>query len=331
MSELNATTQLVGAALTQIYQYQVFEGREIMRRFFVANSRDVEVRQARNRMLNQGVPEECLIADLWDCQPERVMGDGNRTMELAIAQQLMQYRNLYDPEPQREILRDVTLAITRDPARAKNLVPDQPQVSDSVMAAQYSAAALMLGLPMPVKSGINHQEYIEALLADMAILMKNIGARDNMGTPAELKGLQGIAQNIAQHIQLLSQDEAEGELVRKYGEQLGQLINALKGFAQRLSEKMQSQNGDGNELDPEVMAKIQAMLIQAKAKAENARESHAQKTAQRQVQFEQETQQRQAADALDLQKKATENALDLAVTREKAKHESEKPEPAVGK
>lgn len=316
MSEINATTSLVSAGLQQSYAYQVFEYREIFRRFMMKDSRDPEVRQFQAAVLQKGVPENLLCADYWEVEPERVIGAGNKTLELAIAQQLMEYRHLYDPEPQRLILRDVTTSLTDDPARAEMLVPDQPQISDSTHDAQLAMASLMMGLPVAVKSGINHIEYIEALLADMALVIKMTQQTTNMGTPKEVIGLKNTANHITQHIQLLAQDPEQKARVKQYGDQLGKMMNLVKGFEQRIAEKMQkSQQQNGG--DPEAMAKIQSQLMISQAKAENTRDAHAQRTAQRQLQFEMEQQrkaqefqqkQQQDAEQFRLELKATEAA-----------------------
>src|SRR5512139_2331294 len=106
MAELNAVTSLVSAALNQAYQYEVFEDMEMFRRFCKKNSKNPDVRIFRANCLRQGVPEKILIPEAWEIEHERVMGGGNKTMEMTIAQWLMEQRAAFDPEPQRKILRD---------------------------------------------------------------------------------------------------------------------------------------------------------------------------------------------------------------------------------
>ena len=132
MAEVQAAQALISAGLQQAYRYQESEDREIFRRFLRPNSLDHDVRVARAKMLKAGIPEKYLIPEAWEINHVQVLGAGNKTMEMAIAEQLMQFRPMYDPEPQREILRSVTLAITDSPELAQRLVPEQPQVSDSI-------------------------------------------------------------------------------------------------------------------------------------------------------------------------------------------------------
>lgn len=319
MAESTAATSLVSAALLQAYRYQIFEYNEIVRRFMRKNSTNPDVNSFRAACLSQDVPMSMLVADAWEVEPERVMGAGNKTLELAIAQQLMEYRNLYDPEPQRAILKDVTLAITDDPARAELLVPDKPvTVTDSVHDAQLAAGTLMQGLPVAVKTGMNHIDYVEALMTSMALIVAKVMKSGGVGTMDQINGLQNMAQHIAAHISIIAQDKNEKERVKEYGDQLGKLMNEVKAMAQRLVEKMKAQAGqNGGGVDPKDMAKVQAMQIQAQAKAANTRESHAQRTAQRQLQFEQQMRQDAERHQLDMVKEGQKLAMEERKNRMK--------------
>lgn len=311
MAETNAMTSMVSAALLQAYQYQTFEYREIFRRFCIPNSSDPDVREFRARCLKRGVPDKMLVPEAWDLEPDRIMGAGNKTLEMAIAQQLMEYRNLYDPDSQRKILHDVTLAITDDPSRAEMLVPDEPhKVTDSVHDAQLAAGTLMTGLPVSVKTGINHVEYVETLLADMGILIQQIGA---VGTPEKITGLQNMAKHIADHIQIIAQDPKEKARVKRYGDMLGKMMNLVKAMAQRMQQAQQA-NGNGG-LDPKDAAKIAATNATAQAKIQNMRESHSQRTAQKRITFEQQIQLDQERHAVELRKEAREEAHNVLMNR----------------
>lgn len=307
--ELASMTTLVSASLTQAYQYQNFENYEIVRRFMRDNSTNPDVRAARASILKQGVPEKLLCAEAWECEPERVMSP-SKAMEMAIADWLMQHRDKYDPEAQREILRDVTLAVTDDPAKADRLVPEQPHISDSIHDAQLTFGSLMqLGI-VSVRPGLNELEYIPAMLASMAAVVQQIEQAGGMTDPKTLAGLNNVAQNVGQHIQILAQDESSKQMVKQFADQLGQIGNLLKGYAQRLQEQAQKQNGNG--VDPEAKAKVDAMMIQAQVKAENARTSHAEKTAQRRISFEQKTAQEEQKHAMELQKDSQLTAAEIA-------------------
>jgi hypothetical protein len=286
-AELNATTALISAALLQAYQYQTFEYHEIFRRFCVKNSRDVDVRTFRLNCLKAGVPEKMLVPEAWELEPERVMGSGNKTMEMAIAQQLMEWRPLYDPQSQQEILRISTLATTDDPGLTKLLVPDtKDKLTDSKQNAMMAMGTLMLGLPVKFGQSDNRIEVTEVLLAELAMIVGRIQKTTGMATAEQLVGFQTVVQTIEEQIQIISQDDTQAERARKYSEALSKLMNLIKAFAQRLQQQMKAAAANGaNGQDPEAAAKVQATMMQAKVKAENASTSHAQKTAQRQVQW----------------------------------------------
>lgn len=325
MGEANKVTQLVSSALNQAYLYQAVEYREILRRFMRKHSKDPDVQRFQAACLRKGIPEKLLYnPDAWDLTPERVMGAGNKTLEMAIADRLMAARNLFDPEPQRKILRDFVLAITSDPGRAESLVPQQPQISNSVHDAQLAAGSLMLGLPVSSKSGINQIEYIEALLGSMAIAVQKIGARGQTADVDELLGLQNMSDHIQEHIAQLAQDPNEKQRVKVYGDQLGKLMNMVKRFAQMLAEEQQAQNAQGNGQNAETMAKIQNDRLLAEAKAKNTRESHAQRTAQRQIQFQMKSQQDQQKAAQDLQFQSARSQIDLTAQARRNELELEK-------
>jgi hypothetical protein len=77
--------------------------------------------------------------------------------------------------------------------------------------------------------------------------------------------------------------------------------------------KAAAANG-ANGQDPEAAAKVQATMMQAKVKAENASTSHAQKTAQRQVQWEAEEKRKQQQHDFDLAAQAKTVEADIAAT-----------------
>jgi hypothetical protein len=317
-AELNATTALISSALLQAYQYQSFEYEEIFRRFCIPNSRDPDVRQFRLNCLKQGVPEKMLVPEAWELEPERVMGSGNKTLEMAISQQLMEWRPLYDPASQREILRLVTLSTTDDPGLTQILVPEEPdKLTNSKQKAMVAMGTLMLGLPVKFGATDNRIEVTETLLGEMAALVSRIQKTGGMAKPEQLLGLQTVGQTIAEQLQILSQDKTLAGRVRKYGDDLGKVMNLVKAFEQRLQQAMKAAqaNGAGNGgPDPKDVAKAKAIETQAAIKAKNASESHAQRTAQRQVQWEAEEKRKQEEHDLNIRKGIQQHKADLVAT-----------------
>lgn len=313
MAQVNSAMAMVGTMLTQAYRYQGYQYREIVRRFCVKNSADADVRKFRACVLRRGVPEKVLDATLWNIEAEKVMGGGNKTLQLAMADSLLQMRPLLDPESQRIVDRIAIAARTDNSDLADRLVPEVKTVSDSAHDAANSFATLMLGAPVPLKTGVNHVDAVEVLLADMAAVIQRIEGTGGMATPQELAGLQNVAQHIGQHLQILAQDKNTKQAVRQYGDELGQLMNLVKGYGQRLAEQQQAQAQQGNGgLDPKDAAKIQGQMLMAKVKADNAAKSHASRTAQKQLSWEREEMRKEQQHALDMRRQMHQTRVDTA-------------------
>src|SRR5262249_45524190 len=137
-------------------------------------------------------------------------------------------------------------------------------------------------------------------------------------TEDQINGMQNIYQHILQHIQIVAQDENEKQRVVEWQKQLAKLMNYVKAFAQQLQQKQQAQQ-QSNGGDQETAAKIRAQIITAEAKAKNTRESHAQRTVQKQLQFEQQMKQDHQRHALDMEKEKAQLGFDIARERAKSK------------
>lgn len=327
MAKVNATAAMVGSMLNDAYNQQQFQYAEISRRFCVKNSKDPDVRSFRVECLKAGIPEDALNVERWDVQPVRVIGSGNKMLQVAMADKLMAIRPILDPEAQKQVDRIYVLANSDDPALAEQLVPQQQHISASVHDAQATLGSILLGQVVSIESGMNHQEYIEVWLHAMAGIVGRIGQSGGMATPQELTGLNNLAQHIQQHIQLLAQDPEAKQKVREYGDDLKNLMNEVKAFAQRLQEQQaQSASAGAQQPDPEAQAKIQATVMTAKTKSDLAAQSHADKTAQRQVQFEQTLEQQRQKHAAELAKLDLETAANIQREKKKAENEPKKNE-----
>jgi len=312
MAEVQAAQALISAGLQQAYKYQEIEDREIFRRFLKPNSCDPDVLAARVKMLKAGIPEKYLIPEAWDVNHVQVLGGGNNTMAFAIAESLMEHRHEFDPEPQRKILRDWTLILTDDPGRAADYVPEQPQVTDSIHDTEIVFGTLMGGSAVTPKSGLNRIEVAGRMLQLMEAKVQQIMQSGGVGTPKDLQGLQMCAQYTQAFISMMDQDKNEHSTAKAMAQALSKLMNNVRAMAQRQQEMAQqaAQNGNGG-LDPKDKAKIQAMQLQAQVKAENARASHADRTAQKRITFQEQTRQKRQDAAFELRKKQAEAAIDL--------------------
>ncbi len=316
MAELNATTAMLSAGLLQYYQYQVYEYREIWRRLLnpSPNIVDPEVNLFQAACQRDGVPKSMLSDPLaWDIEPERVLGAGNKTLEMAIAGQLMAFRPLYDAGSQRKILRDVTLAITDDPARADELVPEEPQVSDTVHDTELVFGSLMAGYHVTPKDGENAVEAAGTIIKQMGAKVQEIQQSGGVGTPADVKGMILAAGYASHYIKLLEADKNSKQVAADMNKQLSQIGNLIKAFQQRQAEAQKAaaaQNGAGG-LTPEAKSKIAATEAMAQSKIKIGQQSHAEKTAQRRISFEEKFKQDEAKHKMTLHKEVIEHGMEV--------------------
>lgn len=311
----NAGNAMATGMLVSIYSRQKIQGMEIARRMCKQNSKDPMAKQFRLRCLKEGVPPEYLDSDRWIIDVEKALGGGNKSLEVSQAKALMEINSTLDPDAQSEVKHIYVEAVSSDAALAERLVPlgKEESISDGTQIGQMAASVLMQGLPFSFKRGANHIDIVEALLHAMSVEVAGVEQSGGMATPAQLRGLGTLAQTIAQEIQIIGQNPEEKERATEYGGDLSKLNNLVRAYAQRLQEKKQKEaeeSGNGK-MDPKDQAKIQATMLTAQAKAENTRESHAARTAQKQLSFEMQQKQKAEAHAQQLTEQAQDAALEL--------------------
>ena len=319
MARVNAVNALVSGMLNLAYTYESYQYRETCRRFCLKNSQHAEVKKFRQSCLSDGVPVEMLDSDRWDIEPERVLGAGNKQLEIAQAQQLLAMRPTLGAEAQQTVDHIAIEAFTDDPALAEQLVPveGRERLSNAKHDTMLAVGTLMQGGFVQFREDENLRDIVETLLLEMTLVIQRVQAT-GQPTAAEVAGLQNMANHIAPMIKQISQDSKEGERAKAYKDQLGNLTNVIKGFAQQLAQKNAAGNGADNGEMAETAGKVQAGKIQAEAKAANTRESHAERTAQRQVQFEAKERQTDEKHQLEmkreLERQQVENANAAAKT-----------------
>jgi len=330
MAEVNAINTMVSGVMNLAYAFEGFKYREIARRFCIPNNPDPLVRRFRKGCLvDAGIPSEYLDIERWEIEPDRAMGAGNKTVQMAIVQYLNSIRQNLGPDAQRKVDNTGIMIVTEDAVLAEDLAPvaGQEPISRSAHDAELSTERLMRGLPFTPTPQMVPEDYVKVWLRDMGLIVKQIQAIDHTGSADQVAGLQNMAVHISTFLQIMAQTDDGAQKAKEYGNLLGQLMNVVKGFAQRLQEQQQAGNGNG-QMD-ETAAKLQGKLMLDKAKADNLRESHAQKTAQRQAQWELEQQRADTELAADIRRSDTITAVETAnemkkrVAKENAKETSE--------
>jgi len=306
MARVHTANAMVGAMLNLAYIYQTAQYREISRRF--CESSDPECKTFRDRCKEQGVAREAFDIEAWNVEPERVLGTGNKALEIAQAERLMAARNLYDPEAQRTILHIYTEANTDDPKLAETLVPmgGSQAPSDSENQASLAMGTLMLGLPVAPPRDISYIEYTNTLLTLLGALVQQYEQGGGMVSQETLKGLMNTSDYIEALIQHISGDPNEKQRVKIYMDALGKIQNLIKAFAQRLAEQRSKM-----ELDPETMARIQQQQALAQSKIATSTALTQQKIAQSDAKFQQRLEQNEAKLQTSLGEQAMRTRTDL--------------------
>lgn len=306
MAEVNSVNALTTSLINYAYLRENFAYREIARRFCIKDSPEKAVKKFRADCINDGVPEKYLDVEMWEIESERVLGGGNKILEVAQAKELLSMRPTLDPDAQREVSRIAIGAFTDDEKLADRLVPENPQkVSDARHDAELAFGTLMQGVPMGVRSGYNQRDQIETFLRLMTGVIKRIMQTGGVGTQQEVIGLQTVAQHVEQHIQILSEDKTEKQRVHQYQKVLMKLMNLVKAMAQRQQE-MQKKAQEQQQQDPAAAAKIQMDAMSNKVKLAGKQQADQQKLRHKEIAFQQQQQHKQIETQSGLQRQNAE-------------------------
>lgn len=289
MAEVNANNTMVSGVMNLAKIYETSKYREISRRLCLKHNPDPLAKKFVKACLDDGVPRDMLDTEKWDIEPERAMGSGSKTVQMAIVQYLNSVRQFLGPEAQRKVDNIGIRTMTDDAAMAEDLAPikGQKPISKSSHDAGLATGSLMLGLQFEPMPQMIYEDYVVVWIRDMGTIIKQIQATDNMGTQEQIAGLKNMGAHVSKFLQIMSQDDESKDKVRQYADLLGQLGNVIKGFEQRLQQKMQA--GNGSEANGE-MAKVQSQIqkdqMVGQAKIQATQEKAALQQAQKQASFE---------------------------------------------
>jgi hypothetical protein len=242
--------------------------------------------------------------------PERVLGGGDQTQAQQEAQWLWSNKEQFDPAVQPRIKRLTVQTLLRDPDKARELVPiAKVESTNGTIAAENIFGTLMTGNQCAIRSGIDLQGYVLTLLKMLNSVVQRILKTGGVSTMDELIGMAVVSQNIQQHIAVLEADMKLKPLVKKMKDGLGQILNEVKGIAQRTMEQQQAQKQAQNG-DPAAAAKAKGAMLMAQTKAKIAMTNAALKNKQKQVDF-----------ALDQQRQDLQ--LSEEIRRENLRHHNE--------
>lgn len=309
-ARMQQANRLIGAFLSKAYVQMQHQFTEICRRFCRKNSEDPDVQRFHEECRQLEIPEEVLDVEKWEITPERVLANGDKLLGAILIDRLMTQYPRYAPDSQRMLLRIFTES-SSDPDLASALVPleQDSEASPTVIQAYDDVGSLMLGLPAPIKKTANQIEYVETLLQAMSGLVQRIEKSGGMADEKTIIGLFTIGQEIQKRIDIIAEDKEEKPRVKAYGDELKNLMNTVKAYAQRLQQQQQKR---GQQMSPEIQAKLQASMITAQSNARIKEASARQKMAHRQQQFVADQQRKDMETKMDLARKAQDAQLDRA-------------------
>lgn len=263
LASVNAMmTGLLGRAFRKL----THEYHEICRRFCLRRTSNLDAQEFQKSCQREGIPPAWLNVEHWEIEPEMPMGSGNPTMGMTMVEQLMRLYPMLSPTAQSEVVHEAIEVYSGDPRKAQRWQP-LGQSTPISAGREYAAAmfgTLMTGVPSPIRDTAPPADLIEVWLGMMSGVIVQIEQTDNVGTPAQVRGLVNVATEISKQIQKLAQVQSEKAKVKEYGDALGNLMNQIKGFQQRQAE--QSAQGNG-QMPPETAAKVASSLVKAHSDA----------------------------------------------------------------
>lgn len=317
---LQSVNKMVASMLMGAYEQEVFLYEELIRRFLSKTSKDPQIKEFQDRCRADGIPDELMTTEAWQVDITRAFGSGDQTLAQQEVTALMGIIDKLDPQAQRIVIRTYIAVMTRNPDLAAELVPEQPeQVTSGRKAAEDVFGTLMLAVPVGLREGIEQVDYVTAMIEMMTAVIQRIQQTNNVGTMQDVLGLNTVANDISQHLELISKDQSEKEFVTAAQKELGKLMNEVKGFQQRLMEQQPASQ------DPKVMAEAQAIMAKTQASIAAKEQEFQQKMAQSQAKFEQQLQQKMEAHQLKMQQELVQLRLDNVsqVIRTKAEIEAQ--------
>lgn len=330
MAIVNSSQALASNILDMSYTYEAFKYREMVRRLWLKNSTDPMARQCRLECLAGGIPEDMLDVEKWDLQPEKVLGGGNKTIQMATIGFLNQIRKNMPPYGQRVIDYLSVETATEQPELAKEIAPtgkDKP-ISDSQHDAQEATMRILHGLPFKAPKDAIYEDYVVVWLHDGNLELQKIMKRGGTATPDELTGLMNMAQHIEQFLQIMGKESKEDKgdkdskkKIREYEDMFGKFMNHVKALAQRLQQAMGAKKGkgaqptNGNGADA---AKVQATQQMGQVKAQFQAQKGQQTLAHKEQQFQSDERRKNLQVAGELQRSSVRTKHELLANRLKA-------------
>ena len=317
--KLQSANKIVAGMLQSAYIQEEFLYEEIIRRFLNPTNDEPEATKFREECRRDGIPDELMKdPDNWVVELTKAAGSGDQTLAKQEVAALMQIAPQLDPTSQRKVRRDFISVMTGNPDKANDLVPEERiSMTDGRKAADSQFGTLMAGGVVGTIEGIEQVDYIAAMLGSMDAVIGRIHQTDDVGTPADVRGLNAVAAVVEEHIKILAQDPNEKEAVTAAGQALGKMMNDVKAFQQRQEEAAKA-----SQQDPEVMAQLEMDKVAAAQAMHIAEQKSQQAMQQKQATFEQKMNQDLQKHSLAMQQMSLDNQAAMQQAQVEAQAQS---------
>jgi len=316
---LQSANRMISSMLQANYKQEPYLYREIFRRMIQPGTTNAQALEFQRRCKADGIPSELMNMDAWEITITKPYGTGDQTLAQQEVASLMGIYPRLEPTAQRKVMRDYIAVIGRNPDRAMDLIPEEPnKVSSGRKAAEDVFATLMLGVPVGLREGIEQRDYIEAMLGMLSQKIQQVEAVDNVGDTETVIGMSTVLSDIEQHIALMEQDRDQKEFTTAAGKALGVLTNKVKGFAQRVAEKEKANDPQ----DPEKIAQAQATMMKTEADLKAKEAKSIQALEQKEAKFQQQMEQDRIKFQTQIRQQQEEARLQMELAVQKAVSEA---------
>lgn len=292
--------------------------QEICRRFCLKNSDDPDVIEFQKRFLAAGYPKEYLDSKKWRVEINLPLGNGNPTMAMVEAQNMLQLRALADPSAQQEMAHDAAVQMIGTARARQFFSAKQNPVSTAANAAANAFPLMLLGLPPQIPEGLNPIQQIQTLLGLTGGYIAGIEQTTKVPTPTELNGLKNVAGYIGKLVAGMQGDTANETRFQEFSNDLRKLSAEIAKLEQQMNAEMQK-NGQGNGIAAETQAKIQAIQATTAAKIQSKQLETAQKLKQKELGDRQKSRQKNEGFISEQRRKDVGAIAEVGRTSAKAK------------
>jgi hypothetical protein len=255
----------------------------------------------QRKCIERGCPKECFDKVL-TVQATRTAGRGSAMERKAIMNQLMSILGMLPEGGRKHVLEDhiASLAGYHSLSRYFPQPEEDVDTQEQQQEAARENALFKLGAPIPIAGGDNHAVHAEVHLQAAGEVAQS--AQQGGGDLAEMGAyLSAITQHAAGHLEEMAQDPTRKDLLKIYGEQLGEL------------QKLSDQIGDAVAQQQEQMQQQQQEQMQQQAQMQALQGGQDPKDQLAAMRAEREEARRDHKTQSDIERKQMKTQQDLAL------------------